>query len=250
MNSVRREAIREFIKKNQIVTLNQLTELLPDVSLMTIHRDLNFLQEQGLIEKVRGGARYLEGGVQEASFSVREVENREAKAAIARKAVILLEDAGSVFVDAGTTMMAFARLVPDQKRNVVTTGPNIALELAKRQNLVISMCGGNLNKSNLTLSGSAALETLERINIDTAFLVASGYSGTSGFTCGMESEARIKSFAIQKARTVVMLMDGSKLDRVLPYTFAEAKDVDYLVSEEDPERLRARLGELEGVAVL
>lgn len=251
MNSVRRETIRSYLQEHRIVTMAQLGELLPDVSLMTLHRDLSFLQDRGLVEKVRGGARYVADDSMEAAFAAREIVNREAKAEIARKAVVLLGDAGSIFVDAGTTMMAFAQMMPDHKRNVVTTGPNIALELAKRHNLTISMCGGVLNKSNLTLSGTGAMEVLRTINIDTAFLVASGYSAKSGFTCGMESEATIKRMVIGKARRVVMLLDCSKMDRMLPYTFAQMEDLDYLVTEREPlalpEELRQHGG---GIAFL
>lgn len=251
MNSIRREQLREYIEINHIVTMRQLTDLLPDVSLMTIHRDLTFLQSQGLIEKIRGGARYIASGTAEATFSAREIVGREAKAVIAQKAIGLLGDEGSIFVDAGTTMMAFAKVIPDHKRSVVTTGPNIALELAAKQNMTITLCGGTLNKSNLTLSGSAAMETLSGFNIDTAYIVASGYSPGAGFTCGMESEARIKSLVIRKARTVIMLMDGAKLNRVLPYTFAQLSDLDYLITEQNPDALPPELIQAaDGVAVL
>lgn len=251
MNSIRRETLRQYIEANHIVTMQQLTDLLPDVSFMTIHRDLSFLQEQGLIEKIRGGARYLTDPDREAAFSAREIVGREAKGRIAEKSVPLLEDAGSIFVDAGTTMMAFARAIPDRRLNIVTTGPNIALELASRREPVITLCGGTLNKSNLTLSGTAAMETLSGINIDTAFLVASGYSPDAGFTCGMESEARIKSLVISKARKVVMMMDTSKLERLLPYTFAALADIHVLVTEREPVELPGALtGQAGHVSIL
>lgn len=237
MNSVRREKLREFIENHQIVTLHQLTKLLPDVSLMTIHRDLNFLQQRGLVEKIRGGARYVATGPSEAAFSAREIMGRDAKAKIAEKAISLFNGATSVFIDAGTTMMAFARALPDIRLNITTTGPNIALELASRQNMTVGLCGGILNKSNLTLSGAAAIDMISGINIDLAFLVASGYSTSAGFTCGMESEASIKSLVISKARTVVLLLDATKLDRVMPYTFAQLDQLDYLITDLDPSEM-------------
>lgn len=237
MNSVRREKIREFIEKNNVATLEQLSLLLPDVSLMTIHRDLNYLQEQGLLQKVRGGARYTGGGASEPAFSAREIVNRSQKQLLSAKAAALLDGVNSIFIDSGTTMMAFARLLPDAPVHIVTTSPNIAIELTKKRYPVVDICGGTLNKLNLTLSGTPALEMISRINIDTAFLVASGYSSRSGFTCGQESEARIKSLVIEKARRSVVLMDSSKFERLLPYTFGRLEDVDYLVTEEEPSKL-------------
>ncbi len=241
MNSVRREKIRKCVEKNNVVTLEQLTALLPEVSLMTIHRDLNFLEEQGLLQKVRGGARYIGGGASEPAFSAREIVNKRQKQQLSEKAISLLSGINNLFVDAGTTMMAFARLLPDTPMHIVTTSPNIAIELAKKQNPVVDVCGGTLNKQNLTLSGAPAMEMLSRINIDTAFLVASGYTEAGGLTCGKESEAQIKSLIISKARRVIVLMDTSKLDRLLPYTFGRLSDVDYLVTEVAPASLPTEL---------
>lgn len=246
MNSLRREQMREFIEDNHVVTLAQLTDKFQGISLMTVHRDLTFLQSEGFIEKIRGGARYLTSAGREAAFAAREIVAKDAKATIAQKAVKLLPRSGSVFIDAGTTMMAFAKAIPDYKINVMTTGPNIALELVRRQNTSISMCGGNINKSNLTLSGSAAEDMVRGINIDTAFLVPSGYNTQAGFTCGMESEARIKQLVVKKARTVVVLMDSLKTERLLPYTFAALADTHYLITEQSPENLPRDLLEMAG----
>lgn len=237
MNSVRREQICEYVKKNHVATIEQLKTLLPDVSLMTIHRDLNFLQEQGLLLKIRGGARYAAGRANEPAFSAREIVNRSQKQRLSEKAVALLGGVNSAFVDSGTTTAAFARILPDTAMHIVTTGPNIAIELAKKQRIEVDVCGGALNRLNLTISGAPAIEMLSRVNIDTAFLVASGYTGHDGFTCGKESEARIKSLVIEKARCVVMMMDTSKLGNLLPYTFGQLKDVDYLVTESAPQDL-------------
>lgn len=237
LNSLRREKLREFVEKNGVVTLGQISGLLPDVSLMTIHRDLTYLQEQGLLQKIRGGARYIGAGANEPSFSAREIVNKRQKQLLSEKAVPLLEGVNSIFIDAGTTMMSFARLIPDTTMHIVTTGPNIALELAKKRHSTVELCGGALNKRNLTLSGTAAMEMISHINIDTAFLVASGYGEKCGFTCGKESEAAIKSLVIEKARRAIVLMDTSKVEKLLPYTFARLADIDCLVTEADPEAL-------------
>jgi len=239
MNNIRREQMREYIEKNKIVTIEELSQLMPDVSLMTIHRDLTYLQEQGHIEKVRGGARCTVDYSHEGAFFAREILNKGAKQALAAKAVPLIAGSRSIFLDAGTTMMAFAGMLPDTFANIVTTGPNIALELSKKANLTINLCGGTLNKSNLTLSGPAALESVSKLNIDTAFLVAAGYSAHCGFTCGKESEARIKIQVVAQARKTIMLMDTSKIERMLSHTFAGMEDFSTIVTEKDPKDLPA-----------
>lgn len=241
MNTIRREKIREYLHQKNAATLDELSALLPEVSLMTIHRDLSYLQSQGLVQKVRGGARYVDGGASEPAFSAREIVNKRQKQEISEKAMAFLYDTNSIFIDAGTTMTSFAKMMPDLPIHIVTTSPNIALELVRKRNPVVDLCGGTLNKLNLTLSGSAAVEMISHINIDTAFLVASGYSEECGFTCGIESEARIKSLIIEKARRTVILMDTSKLGRLLPYTFGRLSEVDFLITELDPSKLPDKL---------
>ena len=241
MNLVRREKIRQFVEAQGVASLQQLLKLCPGISLMTIHRDLKYLESQGFLVKVRGGARCVVDHSGEPAFAVREVLEQSAKRTIADKAVPLLLDSGSVFIDAGTTMMAFARQIPDIHANILTTGPNIALELATRPLLTISLCGGVLNKNNLTLSGTAALDYLGGINIDTAFIVPSGYGSQTGFTCGMEAEARIKKMIIKKARTRIIMVDSSKFERILPYTFAALSDFDYMITDLNPHELPANL---------
>lgn len=241
MNTIRREKIREYLEQKNAATLDELSELLPDVSIMTIHRDLTYLQNQGLVQKVRGGAQYVDGGASEPAFSAREIVNKHQKQEISKKAMPFLYDTNSVFIDAGTTMTSFVRLMPDLPVHIVTTSPNIALELVRKRKPVVDLCGGTLNKLNLTLSGSAAVEMISNVNIDTAFLVASGYSEEGGFTCGIESEARIKSLIIEKARRTVILMDTSKLGRLLPYTFSRLSGIDFLITELDPLKLPEEL---------
>ncbi|MCL2056924.1 MAG: DeoR/GlpR family DNA-binding transcription regulator [Oscillospiraceae bacterium] len=225
--------------------------ILPDVSLMTIHRDLTWLQEQGLAIKIRGGARSLQGGGSEPVFAAREALGRGAKLIIAEKAVSLLSGTGSIFLDAGTTGLALARQMPDMPASVVTSGPNIALELCRNTSMTVTLSGGVLHTSNLYLTGSAAVEALGKLNIGIAFLVPAGFSACAGFSCGRENEAAVKRLVTSKARIKVILMDTTKLDRVFAHTFAAAGDIDYVVTEKKPEELPEALREeLRGAKII
>ena len=80
--------------------------------------------------------------------------------------------------------------------------------------------------------GYSALEMLSKLNVDVAFISASGYSREGGFTCGYEEQAKLRRLLIEKARCVIILMDSSKVGKMLPYTFAKMEDVDYLVTDQ------------------
>lgn len=230
MNSIRQKKICDHIESRQIVTIKELQTLFPDVSLMTIHRDLDALEASGAIVKVRGGARAVRHSG-DPGFEVRLRENNEGKAAMAQKALTLIQPGCTVFLDASTTNLMLARAMPDINLNIFTTGPNIAIELCKLQNPSITLCCGNLNRKTMSLSGQNTLDMLERINIDLAFVGVSGCNAEAGLTCGTEGDMAVKALVLRKARTKVIMCDKGKFSRLMPYTFARFSDVDFLVSD-------------------
>lgn len=238
MNRIRQEQIREYIEKNNVVTIKQLQSHYPEVSLMTIHRDLDALEQQGIIVKVRGGARLVHHSG-DLGFDVRLQESNSGKREIAHKALSLIQPNSTVFMDASTTNLMLARCMPDMDLHIFTTGPNIGIELCRLQNPSITLCCGRINRKNMALSGQNTLDMLSKINIDLAFIGVSGCSADAGFTCGTESDMVVKRTVIQKARCSVVMCDRTKFSRLMPYTFAEFSDVDYLISDgEVPEQIR------------
>ena len=230
MNSIRQNQTKEYIEQKQVVTIRELQALHPNVSLMTIHRDLDLLEQMGVLVKVRGGARSVRHAG-DPGFEERLRENNAGKAAIAVKALTLIRPHSTVFLDASTTNLMLARNLPDMDVNVFTNGPNIALELCRLKNPSITLCCGTVNRKNMALSGQITLDMLESINIDLAFVGVSGCSAEAGFTCGTERDMLVKRLVIQKARTSVVMCDRAKFSRLMPYTFARFADVDYLICD-------------------
>jgi DeoR family transcriptional regulator of aga operon len=233
MNQLRKEKIGKYIQENGVVTIKEISALFPDVSLMTIHRDLEKLEEEGTIVRTRGGAMPAATGssMTEAKLEARMQTNMKAKREMAQKALRLIEPGSAVFLDAGTSNMALAQAFPDTDVSIFTTGPNIAMELARLTLPTIHMCGGRLNRFNQAVSGQSTLDMLERVNIAAAFLGVSGYTEEGGFTCGKEDEMLVKRLMMKRAGKKVLLMDSSKCGRILPYTFGNIEDADYIVSD-------------------
>ena len=230
-----------------MVTIRQLQTLLPDVTTMTIHRDLDELEEIGLLVKMRGGARaaQYEG---DPIFAAREHMNIKEKELIAKKALPLITPNSSIFLDAGTTNLALARKLPDYNLTIFTTGANFSYELARLHNASVQICGGSLNRLNLAISGFSTLAMLEKVNIDIAFIGVSGY--LDGFTCGKESEMLVKQAVIEKARKSVLLMDASKMGKLMPYTFAALADIAYVITNAALPEAFMRAAAEAGVTVL
>ena len=238
MNQIRLDRMKAYIEQKSVVTIKELQVLFPEISLMTIHRDLDALMEAGAVVKFRGGAKSVRHSG-DPEFNVRIGENNSGKFAIAQKAMELIQPHSSVFLDASTTNLMLARSLPDINLNIITTGPSIALELCRLHNPVITLCCGTINRKNLSLSGQNTLEMLDNINIDLAFIGVSGCSVEAGFTCGTEADMLVKRKVIQKARTSVVMCSKEKHKCLMPYTFARFTDVDYIISDEPmPETFR------------
>lgn len=249
MNSIRQQLLQNYIEKNHVATIKELHALCPEVSLMTVHRDLDALEQRGCLVKVRGGARSVRHSG-DPGYDIRLQENVAGKLAMAQKALELIQPGTTVFLDASTTNLMLARKMPDIHLNIFTTGPNIAMELCRLHNPNITLCCGTLNRKNMALSGVNTQDMLERINIDLAFVGVSGCFADTGFTCGTEADMVIKRTVIRRARTSVMMCDSGKFSRLMPYTFASFSDVEYLVTDgEVPEHIRRTADEL-GVTIL
>ncbi len=222
--------MKQYIEQENVVTIKALQQMFPDVSLMTIHRDLDALAEQGIVVKFRGGARSVRYS-SDPEFNVRMRENNMGKIQIAQKALELIQPHTAIFLDASTTNLALAKILPDIHLNIITTGPSIALELCRLHNPVVTLCCGTINRKNLALSGQNTLEMLDKINIDMAFIGVSGCSVEAGFTCGTEGDMLVKHKMIQKARTSVVMCGKEKLSCLMPYTFAALSEVNYMVTD-------------------
>lgn len=229
----RRDKIRNCIISKGFVHLDELAFLCPEVSSMTLRRDLEFLEQEGDIVRTKGGAKSILhlSMRKEESYNLREFINSGLKSEIAQKVNSLIEDNSCVFFDSGSTVMQIAKALSDKPMFAITSGPNIAMELTKNPNCEISMICGKLNRDNISLSGLNAIEFIKGINIGTAIMAASGYTARSGFTCGSYDECSLKREIIRLAARVIIVMDSTKLGSSHPFTFAAPEDIDCFVSD-------------------
>ena len=233
MTEVRREKIRQLLSEKSFVSLAELCAMFPDVSDMTLRRDIEYFEKIGAAIKVRGGARSVKfiGDTKEDTITSRMNVHMEEKTKIGRAAAQYLEAGRSIFFDAGSTIESAARFAPQERMTFTTTSPSVALELCRSGIHVVNMVGGRVDRDNLSVSGMYAMKFIEDMNIDIAFLCPTGMSLDGNFTCGNYSDCELKRTVAKKARVVVMLMDRTKIDKTLPFTFCSLSDVDVLVTD-------------------
>ncbi len=234
MKRERIEEIADILDKRGKMTLEQLEEVFPNVSQMTLRRDLFQLEEDGRIIRIRGGAMSVKE-VQKVSgeaYTKKTTINTDAKIVIAQKAATLIDEGISIFLDGGTTAMYLSKEMPDIKCNVFTNGIAVAMELAQKKNINITVVGGQLMKDNLSTASPAAKEYFSLTNFEIAVVSATAFTPENGFSCNSQIESDLLKQVFKKARHVYMMLDSSKIGKINPYTFAHIEDINVLITDD------------------
>ena len=228
----RQQAMINLINGKGSVSFSSLKEAFPQVSEMTLRRDLEYLDRIKQIIRIHGGAKSVEVVIgTDDLFYKRSTRNAEAKKLIARKAAELVSENTSIFIDSGSTATEFAKAFPDGRYLVFTSGLSCALELAHLTETQVYMVGGRFNPFSLSVNGSRSLTYLDNISFQAAFLGVTGYIHGRGFTCGSEEDCELKRAVIRKSEKVVVLMDAQKVGITSTFTFANLEDVDVVVTD-------------------
>jgi DeoR/GlpR family transcriptional regulator of sugar metabolism len=234
----RQQQIKKMLDTAGEVNLQNLRKVFLDVSEMTLRRDLSLLEKEGFAIRTHGGAvstnKVLHMDGEENEYSKRAREGIVEKTGIAAKAIRFIEKGRSIYLDAGTTVMSLANLIEGDGCTFVTSAVNTALKLSGTAHSVIQL-GGTVNKNTLSCSGPDAILMMEGINIDIAVMSASGFSSDRGFTVSNRYECLLKKKVLERAKKTVMLMDCSKINKDLTFTFAGLDEIDYWVCDTMPD---------------
>lgn len=181
------------------------------VSPSTVRRDLTRLQREGRIARTYGGAMVREP-FQERSFTESSVIDRQAKSAIATAAADLVPAGGWVFLDAGTTCLALARVLAERgPLKVATRGLEAAALLTRLPGMEVVVVGGQVRPLSHGVVGPFASLVLDRLAFDVAFLGADAVDPAQGLGEPTAEETYVKEKAASRAAEVVLLADASKL---------------------------------------
>jgi DeoR/GlpR family transcriptional regulator of sugar metabolism len=128
--------------------------------------------------------------------------------------------------------MYLAKEMPDIRCNVFTNGIAVAMELAQKKNINITIVGGQLMKDNLSTASPAAREYFDSTNFELAIVSATAFTPEYGFSCNSQIESDLLKMVFKKARQVYMMLDSSKIGKINPYTFAHVSDINVLITDE------------------
>jgi DeoR/GlpR family transcriptional regulator of sugar metabolism len=230
----RREVIRDRVVQAGSVRIDDLAAEF-GVTIMTIHRDLNVLEGQGWLRKVRGGATVDNSALIDTTVGHRLTDMVEAKRAIARHALRHVTAADTVMVDDSTTALALARLLPGRGPLTVITNFLMAINgLTEKSDIELIALGGRYNATYDAFHGLHVREAISKLRADLVFMSTTAV--LDGFLYHKSEETILTRQAMMRAATRRMLLvDHSKFRRRATHQLAALSDFDAVVVDGDVE---------------
>lgn len=227
----RHRAILEAVSRDGRASVVDLSDSLA-VAPETIRRDLSTLERQGLVRRVHGGAMPAGRLGFEPTVDSRISVLPDEKLRIAQAAVSEIPEEGAIIIDAGTTTGALIELIPDTAQlTVVTNSVLHAAALAAHPNIQVLMLGGRVRSRTLACVDEWAVQSLQGLYADVAFVGANGITAARGLTTPDRNEAAIKNAMLMAARRRVILADNSKFGDDHFASFGNLEDVDVVITD-------------------
>jgi len=217
LTSSRHRAILARLRADGEVQVPELAQTF-GVSESTIRRDLDTLGSDGLVLRVRGGAR-AGGEPDDDPFGTVVTQSAPLKEAVAARAAELVRDGDVVLLDIGTTTSRIARRLAERRITVITSSLAVVDELRESLTVDLVILGGAYRRSYLSLVGTLTENALAELRATVCFLSTSGVSsgGQVMDTTGLEVPVKRAMLAASERRVLVADRDkfpGSGLLRV------------------------------------
>ena len=245
----RRNQIIDMITQQRTVKNTELMERF-DISIETVRRDLEYLEQQGYLRRVYGGAVLSAAIGSEPEYASRAQLQSKEKNAIAAAAVELISPAETVYLGVGTTVQCMAQYIKNfSSITVFTNALRTAVELSENPGCSVILPGGQLRAKELTLSGFPSEENFAHFNVDKAFIGIGGIT-EAGITDFHIGEARLHNQLIKNARQAIVLTDSSKLGVRAMNNVCGLEDIDILVTDSKAPRHLVKVFEQAGIRVI
>lgn len=228
--STEREALIVRCIAEGVKTVGGLVEEL-NVSEATVRRDLENLEQQGLLHRVHGGAELVKHPKTEPVFAEKTGLHAKEKSRIAHLAEACIKEGDTIFLDGGSTVLELARLLSDKKDLTIVTNSLMAASELMETECRLIIVGGEFRPLSRTLVGPLTANTLKSLHIDKAFLGTMGLTLEQGLTTTDVNEAYTKRLAAEVSERVYVLADSSKIGTEQFVASGPVAAIDYLITD-------------------
>ena len=223
----RSEEILQLVNSHGVISVAELSEKTYS-SRSTIRRDLEKLEQQGLLRRHHGGA--------ESVLSlrppqiIRRQRNQSEKNAIASKAAALVEADSTIFIDASTTTQyMIPYLAAVEHLTVYTNGADTAMRLAEAK--IRAICtGGELLAESMAYVGFAAADTVRKVYFDAAFISSAGFDD-SVVSDWSEGETELRRVVLEQSAKRYFLADHTKQGKRYSYIVCRTNELDEIICD-------------------
>ena len=229
--------ILEIIKEEKKVLVKELSEKF-NVSESMIRKDLQRLEKEGKVKRTYGGAILERESSYDEKTNSRVFIDLESKSYLGELVVDIIEDNDVIFLDISTTNHTIAMMLGATKKNltIITNMNRIAMEFDRAPNVDVILIGGRYNKKLGGTVGSAAIEEIKKFKITKAFVGAGGINIEENFISNFNyDEAAVKKEILRCSKKRYIVANYEKLYKDGAYKFATLDDIDYIVTEKEPE---------------
>jgi DeoR/GlpR family transcriptional regulator of sugar metabolism len=228
----RREAMLRRLRRDKVLSVQQLMAAFT-CSHMTVRRDIAALEQAGLVFTVPGGVRIASHLGSEPSHQSKFTVEQPQKKAIARVAAQSLRAGMTIYLDAGTTMLAIVpHIVALSDMTVITNDFEIVRELSGATHVSVIHTGGQLDHANLSSVGPLAASTLRQVVLDVAFISASSWDLRRGVTTPSAAKVEVKLAAMEAASRTVLAVSSSKYGTFGLYKVAALERFDLVITDD------------------
>jgi DeoR family transcriptional regulator, fructose operon transcriptional repressor len=244
----RRQRLLDLVSKQGYVALTDLARDLRR-SESTVRRDIDYLHDEGVLQKTRGGAVYVGNGASLPALEDRAGSQIEEKKQIARVAAARIADGESVLLDGGTTTLEVARLLVGRAVQIVTNSLPIAMLFSSRHEADLVLLGGYIYPRTGVALGPWTVRMLEDIHVHQAILSVGGVTDKGLFNSNVllvETERQM----MRCADEVVVVADHTKIGRPALAQLCELSAIDTLIVDADLSADQRRLLDRTDVRVL
>ncbi|WP_086428882.1 DeoR/GlpR family DNA-binding transcription regulator [Staphylococcus cornubiensis] len=225
--------IEHFIHDRNAVTLEELSKHF-NVSINTIRRDINQLAKMNKVKKVYGGVESLNISYSSATdFNDRNIEHSEEKKYVGKLAAQKLVAGDVIYIDTGTTTMHILDYVDKSlPLTVITNSLDVINKASQFDNIDLFIIGEQFKKTTRSFIGVDSHSLLNKINIQKAFMAATGINVTNGLSNSEVEENYIKQVVMKKSKQKFVCVDSSKMNKSTLLTYAPLESVHAIITDQ------------------
>lgn len=218
----RKTKIEDMLKRHASVTTSELTEAF-GVSVETIRRDLEYMESQGLLKRVHGGAVTMRRLQSYTSLSGRRREHQPEKHSLALKACSYIKEGDFIALDAGSTAYELAALLGERFRalTVLTHSLEVMKILEEKENIRVVLAGGFYLPAEKCFCGHLALDMVRQLHISKCFIAPSAISLNFGISDHMQELIAVQRAFLEIADQAYILADSSKFETCAPMKISD-----------------------------